>query len=170
LCLPDFLAAVEKNACFQRLAGKTSAWFPRLMPAGSKRYHEFTRQVLVTTASPATPSHNLETFRALRDRLRQTLVPIFGHVAIDALFERSVALATDDFVWLPDAMGARGTNASEVSIPSATTADTLLDGFAAVMAYDIGLLIEFVGEDLILPLVQKAWGPIGRLPANGESD
>ena len=55
-------------------------------------------------------------------------------------------------------------------IPAAATADNVLDAFTAVIAYDIGLLVEFVGEDLILPLVQKAWGPVGRLPASGGSD
>lgn len=56
------------------------------------------------------------------------------------------------------------------AIPAAVTAENVLDAFTTVIAYDIGLLVEFVGEDLILPLVQKAWGPIGRLPTGDESD
>jgi hypothetical protein len=34
----------------------------------------------------------------------------------------------------------------------------MLNGLAAVLAFDVGLLVTFVGDDLILPLVQQAWG------------
>jgi hypothetical protein len=142
------------------------------MPAGSHRYRQFAQQALVKTASSATPSHThlADAFRLLRDRLTRTLVPIFGPVAIDALFERSVHLAADEASWLAAALSATAEKNPDVSkIPATTTADSVLGAFTAVIAYDIGLLVEFVGEDLILPLVQKAWGPIGRLPIGGES-
>ena len=142
------------------------------MPAGSHRYRQFAQQALVKTASSATHSHThvADAFRILRDRLTRTLVPIFGPVAIDALFERSVLLATDEASWLAAAMAATAEKTPDVSkIPAQATADSVLGAFTAVIAYDIGLLVEFVGEDLILPLVQKAWGPIGRLSTSGES-
>lgn len=143
------------------------------MPAGFKRYRQFARQALVKTASSATPTqtHIADAFRTLRDRLKRTLAPIFGPVAIEALFERSVHIAGDEFAWLSDAMSAGREKAPDIAaIPGTATAEDVLDAFAAVIASDIGLLVEFVGEDLILPLVQKAWGPVGRLPASSESD
>jgi hypothetical protein len=107
----------------------------------------------------------------LRDRLKRTIVPIFGPVAVEALFERSVGLAVDEFHWLEDSMSGSQDKVPDLSgIPAGATAENVLDALTAVLAYDIGLLVEFVGEDLILPLVQKAWGPIGRLPTSGESD
>ena len=33
----------------------------------------------------------------------------------------------------------------------------LVEGLATVLAQNIGLLSTFVGEDLVLPLVQEAW-------------
>jgi hypothetical protein len=36
-------------------------------------------------------------------------------------------------------------------------ANTVEEGFAAILAHNIGLLSAFVGEDLVLPLVQEAW-------------
>ena len=36
--------------------------------------------------------------------------------------------------------------------------DRLEEGLAAVLAHNIALLSAFVGEDLVLPLVQQAWG------------
>jgi hypothetical protein len=36
--------------------------------------------------------------------------------------------------------------------------DRFAEGLATVLAHNIGLLSTFVGEDLVLPLVQEAWG------------
>ena len=143
------------------------------MPARSKPYRQFARQALVKTASSATPTQTdlADAFGTLRDRFMRTLVPVFGPVAIEALFERSLHLAVDEFAWLADSLSAARTRVPDVSgIPDAATAENVLDAFTAVIAYDIGLLVALVGEDLILPLVQKAWGPVGRLPTSGESD
>ena len=147
--------------------------FSRLMPARSKPYRQFARQALVKTTSSATPTqtHVADAFRTLRERLKRTLVPVFGPVAVEALFERSVHLVNDEFHWLAVAMSSSGDKVPDVSrIPGGATAENVLEALTAVLAYDIGLLVEFVGEDLILPLVHKAWGPIGRLPTRGESD
>jgi hypothetical protein len=143
------------------------------MPARSKPYRQFARQALVKTASSSTPTqaHLANAFGTLRDRFTRTLVPVFGPVAIEALFERSVHLATDEFCWLADYMAASRDKAPDApDIPPAASAQNVLDAFTAVLAYDIGLLVEFVGEDLIMPLVQKAWGSIGRPATSGESD
>ena len=142
------------------------------MPARSKQYRPFARQALVKTAGSATPTpaHIPDAFRTLRDRLTRTLVPVFGPAAIEALFERSLHLAVDEFEWLAESLSRNGQKGPDVpEIPGTATADNVLDAFSALIAFDIGLLVEFVGEDLIRPLVQKAWGPLGRLPTNGES-
>ena len=143
------------------------------MPARSKHYRQFARQALAQDSEfgNAHSAQHRRRVRILRDRLRRTLVPVFGPVAIEALFERSLHLADDEFAWLSDSISASREKVSDVpEIPATVTAENVLDAFTAVTAFDIGLLVEFVGEDLILPLVQKAWGPIGRLPARGESD
>jgi hypothetical protein len=143
------------------------------MPVRSKPYRQFARQALVKTTSSATPSqtHLADAFGTLRESLKRTLVPVFGPVAVDALFERSVHLVNDEFHWVAASISGKGGKVPDVSrIPGGATVDNVLDALTAVIAYDIGLLVEFVGEDLILPLVHKAWGPVGRLPTSGESD
>lgn len=142
----------------------------QLVRADSKRFRQYTRQVLVHSASSATPSPSdiAAAFQTSRERLMRTLVGIFGSAATDALFERSAHLVNDEFAWLADSISAA--KVLEVSgIPSAKTADDVLDGLAAILAYDIGLLVALVGEDLILPLVQKAWDPNAR-PATALGD
>jgi hypothetical protein len=144
------------------------------MPANSHRYRQFARQALLQRASAAEAlSHSevVDAFQALRQRLMQTLAAIFGSAAIDALFERSAHLAAIEFAWLADVLpaGSHATVTDVSMIPAPKTADHVVDGFAAALAYDIGLLVALVGEDLILPLVQKAWGP-GRPPTASESD
>jgi hypothetical protein len=41
-----------------------------------------------------------------------------------------------------------------------------------VLAYDIGLLSTFIGEDIVLPLVQQAWSTVaaGKHTAKSEGD
>ena len=39
--------------------------------------------------------------------------------------------------------------------------NTVHEGLATVLASNIGLLNGFVGEDLVLPLMQQAWGVSG---------
>jgi hypothetical protein len=46
--------------------------------------------------------------------------------------------------------------------------DRLEEGLAAVLAHNIGLLVAFVGEDLVLPLVQQAWGVVEAPRTEGE--
>jgi hypothetical protein len=147
---------------------------PRIMPARSHPYRQFARQALVEKVSTATPDHTqvAEGFKSLRQRLAETLVPIFGATAIDALFERSRHLAVQEFAWITDVLSAdRGPH--DIDMPTVapiTNTDEMFDGLGAVLAHDIGLLAALVGKDLILPLVGKAWGTIGRLRTGGESD
>jgi hypothetical protein len=54
------------------------------------------------------------------------------------------------------------------SRPSDNSRSTQEEGLAAVLAHKIGLLNTFVGEDLVLPLVQQAWGVIEAPRTEGE--
>jgi hypothetical protein len=138
------------------------------MDASSNRYRQFARGALLKTANNATPTHSQlsEAFQTLRERLARTLVPIFGSTAIDALFDRSRHLTTDEYLWLADLMPDHGGKAIDPSkIASLAAIDALRDGFATMLGHDIGLLVALVGEDFIMPLVHKAWGAAGRLPS-----
>ena len=138
------------------------------MDASSNRYRQFARGALVKTANSAAPTHSqlMIAFRTLRERLSRTLVPVFGSTAIDALFDRSRHLATDEFPWFAELLPDGGEKAVDPSkVAHLAAIDALREGLAAMLAHDIGLLVALVGEDFIMPLIHKAWGAAGRLPA-----
>jgi hypothetical protein len=139
------------------------------MPARSHRHRPFARRALLDAVGCATPNnHQLsEAFAALRARLVRSLEPIFGTVAVETLFERSRHLAAEEFSWLPALLPAR-TGAAPLAVAPSVSAEELLNGLAAVLAFDVGLLVGLVGHDLVLPLMQKAWGPIGRPSATAD--
>ena len=137
------------------------------MDASSNRYRQFARGALVKTANSAAPTHSQLTaaFETLRERLARTLIPVFGSTAVYALFDRSRHLATDEFPWFADLLPDRGEKAIDASrVADLAAIDALREGFAAMLAHDIGLLVALVGEDFIMPMMQKAWGVAGRLP------
>jgi hypothetical protein len=144
------------------------------MSAGLHRYRQFARRALIQAASTAapTPPELAAAFQSLRDRLAHTLGGVFGPPAIDALFERARSLTADEFPWIADieSIGRRD-EVVDGSIWRAHSADVVADGLAALLAHDIELLVGLVGDDLILPLIQKAWGGAMSLPSiDGESE
>ena len=136
------------------------------MPADSRHYRQVARHALIQRFGAA-PTHQQvgEGFSGLRDRLSETFIAVFGAIAIDALFERSRYLTAQEFAWLPDVMpGPSATSLDLAALCRVKTADEALDGIATMLAHDIGLLATLVGDDLVWPLVEKAWGSIGHLP------
>ena len=102
-------------------------------------------------------------FNALCASLTGQLHPLFGAAATDALFVRALHLAGQEFPWVPAlALESNGQCSLEAAAAVADTLpiEDLQAGLAAVLAYDIDLLIAFVGEDLVLPLVRRAWPAI----------
>lgn len=133
------------------------------MSLRSPLLRRFVKRVIVETAGVAspTPSQSASAFDTLCERLRRRLLPLFGTPAIEALFARALHLATTDFPWLVKVIppGAQQCSLDQTApwaseIPLADLDEAL----AAVLAYDVALLSEFVGSDLIYPLVQDAWG------------
>lgn len=137
------------------------------MHAVSNHYRPLARRALVHMVKPGASGHTqvVGAFQTLRERLTRTLVPVFGPSAIDALFERSTSLASGEFGWLPG-LSAAGPLArpGSVKVPTSESVDQCVEAFAALLGHDIGLLVALVGEDFILPLVDKAWGPVGVPP------
>jgi hypothetical protein len=79
-------------------------------------------------------------------------------------------VAAAEFPWvaalIPDNGGGCSAHAGEAI--RGIDVGLVADGLAALLAHNIGLLNTFVGEDLILPLVEDAWGSTlvaGRAPA-----
>jgi hypothetical protein len=128
----------------------------------SPQLRRFVVRALIDTSGAASPdgAQLASAFDTLSDRLRKRLQPLFGSRAVTALFSRARHLASAEFPWLLDIIpnGSEQVAADRLRTISGLEPAMLRDGLAAVLAHDIGLLSAFIGDDLVLPLVQDAWG------------
>jgi hypothetical protein len=141
------------------------------MPFRSPELHRFVARALADATGTAAPTATqiVSAFNLLCDQLRTHLQPLFGAMAITALFARGYHVAAAEFAWLADVGLAAGEGCALARVDALdprVTPDDLQDGLAAVLANHIGLLSTFIGEDFVLPLVQQAWG--GAPPATTE--
>jgi hypothetical protein len=142
------------------------------MPLHSPSLRRFVRRALVDTTGVAEPDRTqlASAFETLCQRLRDQLRPLFGTAAVGALLVRSVHVATGEYPWLGGIVPKGPDSCSVDGIATLENLDvnTLHEGLATVLAHNIGLLSAFVGEDLVLPLVQQAWGVSGASGNEGD--
>ncbi len=142
------------------------------MPLHSPPLRRFVRRALIdATGVPAPDRAQLAAaFETLTHRLRDRLQPLFGTAAVAALFARSVHVASREYPWLAQiARSGQDPYAVDANAKlGSLDVDTLHAGLATVLAHNIGLLSAFVGEDLVLPLVQQAWGISGTSGSEGD--
>jgi hypothetical protein len=134
------------------------------MTLSPRSLRRFVRRALVDATGAAAPNRAqlAAAFDLLCERLSRQLKPLFGATAVNALFVRAVHVAAAEFSWLSDVLPNDQAPCVSNRIGSDGDLDieTLTEGLAVVLAHNIGLLSTFVGEDLVLPLVQQAWGVI----------
>jgi hypothetical protein len=132
------------------------------MPLSSPRLRRFVRRTLLDAAGTTAPDHPriAEAFTKLCVPLQLRLQGLFGTTAVVALFARARHVAAAEFPWVTALIPDNGGGCSVHAIEAIRGIDAGLvaDGLAALLAHNIGLLNTFVGEDLILPLVEDAWG------------
>jgi hypothetical protein len=138
---------------------------PFEMTLTSPQLRRFVRRALVDTTGVPAPSvpQIASAFDSLCKRLRTRLQPLFGGVAISALFGRSLHLAVAEFPWLQELVPADTERCALDTVPDVEgrfTTEMLQEGLGAILAHDIALLSTFIGEDFVLPLVQQAWGTV----------
>ena len=142
------------------------------MPLHSPSLRRFVRRALVDATGVTDPDRAqlASAFDTLCQRLRNRLQPLFGTAAVGALFVRSVHVAAGEHPWLAEIVpkGQDSCSADAIATLGSLDVNTLQEGLAAVLAYKIGLLSAFVGEDLVLPLVQQAWGVSGASGREGD--
>ncbi len=147
------------------------------MPLSSPGLRRAVNQALISATGADNPDRTQLTaaFSLLCDRLRQRLQPIFGTPATRALFTRALHVAAHEYPWLndlqlnPERCSLEGLEAPHLQLDS----HTLAAGLSALLAHDIGLLTAFIGEDVVVPLVQDAWGDASiadRSPASTEGE
>jgi hypothetical protein len=145
------------------------------MPLGSPTLRRFARRTLVSATGHTAPTtlQLASSFDLLCERFGARLRPLFGPSATNSLFARALHLATTEFAWLTDVVPKDGEQCSLEGLErlsGAINRDALEEGLAAVLAYEIGLLSAFIGEDLAMPLVQAAWETTSIEPARIEGD
>jgi hypothetical protein len=132
----------------------------------------FVRRALVdaTGTRSEDPRQLAVAFDSLCERLHRQLQALFGIAAVSALFVRAVHVSTAEFPWLSNLLrkDEKACAGDRVASLDQLDIETLEEGLAAVLAHHIGLLNTFVGEDLVLPLVQQAWGVIEVPRTEGE--
>jgi hypothetical protein len=147
------------------------------MGLSSPRLRRFVRHALVAATNVTTPDAAQlgVAFNLLCDRLWIRLRPLFGELAIKALFVRAVHSSQAEFAWLkgvsPD-VGA-GCRLEGLEMVSRDLDPKMLAaGLAAILADEIGLLSAFIGDDVVLPLVEESWGATSMAdrPADTEGD
>lgn len=135
------------------------------MPLDSPSLRRFVRRALVDATGVADPDRAqlASAFGTLCRRLHDRLQPLFGTAAVSALFVRAVHVATGEYPWLGEMArnGRDSCSADRIATLGSLDVGTLHEGLATVLAHNVGLLSAFVGEDLVLPLVQQAWGVSG---------
>jgi hypothetical protein len=140
------------------------------MPLSSSQLRAYVTRSLTKAAATATPdvAQIGAAFEQLCERLRSQLRPLFGSEAVSALFGRALHVAASDHPWIRDVITREALCkcGDAVGALSGIDAERIRDGLVAVLAINIELLNTFIGEDLVLPLVQVAWGhEISREPA-----
>ena len=145
------------------------------MPLSSPALRRFVRHALVAASGVPTPDRKqlALAFDLLCDRLRRRLNPMFGRAPIEALFARALHLSAAEFSWLNEVVSNTGEPCSLetlVRITPPLEPHVVEDGLAAVLANDIALLRTFIGDDLVMPLVQDAWGTASLGDASGEAE
>jgi hypothetical protein len=132
------------------------------MPLSPSQLRAYVSRSLTRAAGTSTPdsAQISAAFDELCERLRSKLRPLFGAEAVSALFGRALHVAASDHPWIRNVVTGEALCGSgdDVSALSGLDAERIHNGFVAVLAINIELLNTFIGEDLVLPLVQVAWG------------
>lgn len=147
------------------------------MDSGPSRLRRFVRHALVAATEDTAPdgAQVRAAFDLLCDQLWLRLRPLFGELAIKALFTRSLHVSRAEFAWLEN-VTTTSDNRCALEGLDAVSRDlgpqVLADGLAAILAHQIALLSAFIGDDIVLPLVEQAWGAasMSNRSANTEGD
>jgi hypothetical protein len=133
------------------------------MGSGSPRLRRFVRHALIAATDDGTPdgAQLRAAFDVLCEQLWLRLRPLFGELAIKALFARSLHVSREEFPWLEGVTADAGDRCALEGLDSVSRdlpPHVLADGLAAILAHEIGLLSAFIGDDVVLPLVEQSWG------------
>ncbi len=126
---------------------------------------ELARQLLAfeAAANPA-GAKDPAAFRAI-EKLRVPLGRLIGIIGFRSLLARALALAGDEVPWLRALdIKADGTLEGINQVQAKHDQGEIARGEVALVAQLIGLLVTFIGEGLMLGLVQEVWPKVSPSP------
>ena len=129
------------------------------MAMSSLRFRPLARQALANAVGVDAPTDTKITdgFNVLNDRLIAALQRLFGADPTRALVVRSQQLAERDYAFLHAILKHENGHLHAGLAGQSLSADELMAALSAVLAHEIDLLTALVGEDLVMPLVSRAW-------------
>jgi hypothetical protein len=133
------------------------------------RLRRFVNHALIGATNDSAPERALlsAAFILLSDQLGLRLRPLFGGLAIKDLLARALSLAQKEFPWL-DGVSVDGSDGYALlgleAIKEDVSPHELASGFSAILAHQIALLCGFIGDDIVLPLVEQSWGTASLVP------
>ena len=134
------------------------------MKRANPRLRDFAERLISLAAAEATSfaPKSPELFTVI-EKLRPSLVQVVGALGFSAVLSRAVAIAHVDVAWLravhvkPDGQGGN------LADPPATVgANEVLEGRVVLLAEFFGLLVDLIGERLVLQLVHQAMPALSR--------
>lgn len=138
------------------------------MTLSSPQLRQFAEHTLAGATGAVSPdlAQLAIAFDTLSERLATVLQPLFGTMAAEALLARARHVAAAEFPWLADIVPKDSERCSTDAVHAHAahlTPARMQQGLAAVLAQEIGMLSALIGDDLVMPLVQRAWGtpPVG---------
>jgi hypothetical protein len=128
----------------------------------SARLRRFVRHAVVAATDDAAPdaAQLRAAFELLCQRLWLRLRPMFGELALRALLARSLHVAQTEHPWLQGVtLDGSGCSFNGIDTVSRDLPPHILaDGLSAILTQKIALLSAFIGDDVVLPLVEQSWG------------
>jgi hypothetical protein len=92
------------------------------------------------------------------EKLRPQLAMLMGNAGFRALLSRSLALATVEVAWLSGVhVNATGTLHGLDEVIAQLAPREIAEGGMVLVTQLLGLLVAFIGEDLMVRLVDEAW-------------
>jgi hypothetical protein len=132
------------------------------VPAPPSPSHRALARWLVTTEMEATeePLAAPEATERVFGKLSKRLVRLITDVGADALVARAVHLSLTAFPFLGGAQIRRSDDSLIISLRETadrTESSQVAEGFEAVLATLVALLVSFIGEDLTARILREVW-------------
>ena len=128
------------------------------MKRANPRLRDFAERLIFLAAAEATSSapKSPELFTVI-EKLRPPLVQVVGALGFSAVLSRAVAIAHVDVAWLRAVRVKPDGHWGNLDDTTATVgANEIFEGRVVLLAEFVGLLVDLIGERLVLQLMHQA--------------